>query len=335
VARLRIGTNLPLQGVPLGEHRSILGRLRSAGFTDAWSNEYNRGDGAVPLAAFAAWDDEVNLVSGIVNVATRGPALLAMTAAGLADLAPGRVTVGLGTSSVVPVRQWNGMAADRPYSRMRESLEFLDVVLSGERDRGGYELIDTQGFQLGDRPAVPPRIGIAALGPRMQRLAVTHADTLITGFVAAADVGRVRANTDSAERTRPLPFELLVGVFVLPPMAEEDAQRNARRCIAQYFNTPPYASQQRWLGRADELGAMWERWAAGDRRGAVAAIPAHVVDDMVVRGSAAECAERIRRYYDNGVAGLNLMVAPTMTPVPAEEQIAFLCDVASALQAAG
>ena len=329
---LRIGTNLPLQGVPLVEHRAVLARLRAAGFTDAWSNEYNRGDGAVSLAAFAAWDDEVNLVSGIVNVATRGPALLAMTAAGLADLAPGRVTVGLGTSSVVPVAKWNGMAADQPYTRMRESLEFLDVVLAGERDPGGHDLIRTEGFQLADRPAVPPRIGIAALGPRMQRLAATHADSLITGFLAADDLDRVRANTGSVERTRTAPFEILVGVFVLPPMAEDDAELDARRCIAQYFNTPPYAAQQRWLGRTDELTPMWEHWAARDRRGAVAAIPAGVVDDMVVRGSVAACAARIRKYYDAGVAGLNLMIAPTRTPVPAETQLAFLCDLAAELQ---
>jgi probable F420-dependent oxidoreductase len=332
----RIGTNLPLQGVPLCEHRAVLARLREAGFTDAWSNEYARGDAAVPLAAFASWDDSVNLVSGIVNIATRGPALLAMTLAGLADLAPGRMTIGLGTSSVVPVAQWNGMAAEQPYTRMRETLEFLDVVLSGARDRDNdYQVIRTDGFQLADLPDTLPRIGVAALGPRMQRLAASHADTLITGFLAASDLDRVRANTAEVERTRSLPFEILVGVFVLPPMPSEQAERDARRCIAQYFNTPPYAAQQRWLGRADELTPMWEAWSSGDRRGAVAAIPDDLVGEMIVHGSVTECAARIRKYFDAGATGLNLMVAPTSTPVPAEEQIAFLCELASELRASG
>jgi len=333
LAERRVGTNLPLQGIPLAEHRPVLERLRGAGFTDVWTGEYNRSDAALPLALVAGWDETVNIVSAIINVATRGPALLAMTAAGLGDLAPGRATVGLGTSSVVPVAQWNGMSARSPYARMRETLEFLDDVLSGKRSEGGYSTIRTTGFRLADPPRQVPRIGIAALGPRMQQLAASHADTLITGFLAASDLDRVWANARLAERDRSLPFEIMAGVFVLPPMAEAEADTNARRCIAQYLNTPPYAAQQRWLGRDAALTPMWERWGAGDRRGALAAIPAGLASELVVRGDPAECAGRLGAYFDAGVSSVNLMMAPTVTPVPAQDQVAFLCAIASELQA--
>jgi probable F420-dependent oxidoreductase len=332
-AARRLGTNLPLQGIPLTEHRPVLERLRAAGLTDIWTAEYNRGDAAGPLALMAGWDDSVNLVSAIINIATRGPALLAMTAAGLADLAPGRVTVGLGTSSVVPVEQWNGMSASQPYARMKETLEFLDDVFAGNRNQGGYPTIATTGFQLADRPAVPPRIGIAGLGPRMQRLAASHADSLITGFLTAADIDRVQANVGQAGRARSLPFELLVGVFIQPSGDEADV--NARRCITQYFNTPPYAAQQRWLGRGDLLAPMWERWAAGDRRGALAAIPADLVADVILTGNPEECAAQLARYFEAGVSGVNLMMTPARTPLPAADQVAFIAAVAAALQATG
>jgi probable F420-dependent oxidoreductase len=327
----RLGTNLPLQGVPLAEHRPVLDRLRAAGLTDVWTGEYNRVDGALPLALVAGWDDSVNIVSAILNVATRGPALLAMTVAGLGDLAPGRATIGLGTSSVVPVEQWNGMSSSQPYLRMRETLEFLDDVLAGKRSTGGYATIRTTGFQLADRPKVAPRIGIAGLGPRMQRLAASHADSLSTGFLTASDVTRVRANVERADRNRSLPFELLVGVFIQP--AGNEADVNARRCITQYFNTPPYAAQQRWLGRGEVLGPMWERWAAGDRRGALAAIPPALVDELIVSGDPQECAGRIAQYFDAGVTGVNLMMTPAVSPMSAHDQVTFLAAVAAALRA--
>jgi len=62
-----------------------------------------------------------------------------------------------------------------------------------------------------------------------------------------------------------------------------------------------YKAFHEWLGRSDDLGGMWEAWAAGDRKAAVAAIPDHVVDDLIVHGSPAECRTHVQRYVDNGV----------------------------------
>jgi hypothetical protein len=54
---------------------------------------------------------------------------------------------------------------------------------------------------------------------------------------------------------------------------------------------------------------MWAAWGAGDRRGAVAAIPAKVMDDLIPRGSLPELKDRIRLYLDRGIdtAFLSLM----------------------------
>jgi hypothetical protein len=57
----------------------------------------------------------------------------------------------------------------------------------------------------------------------------------------------------------------------------------------------------RWLGKGDLLVPMWEAWAAGDRKGALAALPDHLVDGLVIHGSAEECVAGIRRYVANGV----------------------------------
>jgi alkanesulfonate monooxygenase SsuD/methylene tetrahydromethanopterin reductase-like flavin-dependent oxidoreductase (luciferase family) len=100
-----------------------------------------------------------------------------------------------------------------------------------------------------------------------------------------------------------------------PPSAEADAV--ARRHIAAYLNVPVYRAFHEWLGRTPELGAMWEAWARGDRRGAVAAIPDRVVGDLVLRGSMDEIRARLRRYFD---AGLDTAFLALQTSEPDRER---------------
>jgi alkanesulfonate monooxygenase SsuD/methylene tetrahydromethanopterin reductase-like flavin-dependent oxidoreductase (luciferase family) len=84
-----------------------------------------------------------------------------------------------------------------------------------------------------------------------------------------------------------------------------------RRMIAAYLNVEAYAQFHRWLGRGELLSGMWERWSAGDRRGALEVIPDEVVDDLIVHGSFDECRAKIARYVENGVT----IPAPMIIPV--------------------
>ena len=70
--------------------------------------------------------------------------------------------------------------------------------------------------------------------------------------------------------------------------------------ITAYLNVEAYAEFHRWLGRGPALQPMWDAWAAGDRKGALAAIPDEVVDELVVHGSIDECRAHVQRYVDNG-----------------------------------
>ena len=55
---------------------------------------------------------------------------------------------------------------------------------------------------------------------------------------------------------------------------------------------------------------MWDAWAAGDRKGALAVIPDEVVDDLVVHGSFDECRAHVQRYVDDGVTIPAPMIIP-------------------------
>jgi hypothetical protein len=88
------------------------------------------------------------------------------------------------------------------------------------------------------------------------------------------------------------------------------ARTIGRRMITAYLNVHAYAEFHRWLGRGPALQPMWDAWAAGDRKGALAAIPDEVVDDLIVHGSFAECRAHLRRYMDSGITIPALAVIP-------------------------
>jgi alkanesulfonate monooxygenase SsuD/methylene tetrahydromethanopterin reductase-like flavin-dependent oxidoreductase (luciferase family) len=109
----RWGMTVPLTGVPLPDHAAVFPALADAGFTDVWSAEVAGTDAFTPLALAAAWEPRLRLGTAIAPVFTRGPGLLAMSAAALAETAPGRFQIGIGASSPVVVGDWNGWSGRR------------------------------------------------------------------------------------------------------------------------------------------------------------------------------------------------------------------------------
>ncbi|WP_026415793.1 LLM class F420-dependent oxidoreductase [Actinomadura oligospora] len=299
----RWGLTIPLTGVPLAEHAALVAELPSLGYTDAWSAETNGTDAFTPLALASQWAPELRLGPAIVPVYTRGPALLAQQAATLADLAPGRFVMGVGTSSDTIVQRWNGIPFEEPYKRVRDTLRFLRRALAGEKVKEDYATFSVQGFKLERAPATPPPIVLAALRPGMLRLAAREADGAITNWLAPTDVPKVRAELGDEP-------ELIARLFVCPTEDADEARAIGRWMIAAYMTVPVYRAFHEWLGRGDALAPMNEAWAAGDRKKALEVIPDEVVDDLIVHGSPSACRARVREYVDNGLTTPVLAVVP-------------------------
>ena len=111
-----LGITIPL-GAPLTEHTTLLPRLAAGGYRHFWSSETAAFDAFTPLAHAAAVLPDAHLGTAIAGVFTRGPALLAMSAAALAEAAPGRFSLGVGAASPAIVARWNGI----PYERYSAS----------------------------------------------------------------------------------------------------------------------------------------------------------------------------------------------------------------------
>jgi probable F420-dependent oxidoreductase len=292
----RYGITIPFPGVSLSEHRDRFRELVDLGYTDVWSSEADGADGFTPLALAAAWAPELRLGVAIVPAYTRGPALMAQCVASLADAAPGRFVMGIGSSSNVIVERWNGIPFEEPYRRTRDMVRFLRAALSGQKVSEAYDTFTVEGFRLGIRPGVQPPILVAALREGMLRLAGREGDGAILNWLSADDVRTVAPIVHAQGEGK----EIVARLFVCPSADAEAVREQARFAIAAYLNVPVYAAFHQWLGR-DVLAPMWERWAAGDRKGALAAIPDRVVDELVIHGPPEACREHVQRYLDAGV----------------------------------
>jgi probable F420-dependent oxidoreductase len=310
----RYGITIPFDGIPLHAHQEWFARLRELGYTDLWSAEVDGSDGFTPLALAAAWEPELHLGVAITPAYTRGPALLAQSVASIADAAPGKFAFGLGASSEVIVAKWNGLAFENQYRRVRDTLRFLRLALTGEKITQTYEGFSVDGFRLARVPEQQPALYLAALRPGMLHLAGKEADGAILNWLSADDVRTATAEVNGAAGAAGAPREIVARIFVIPTEDADLARMVGRRMITAYLNVHAYAEFHRWLGRGPALQPMWDAWAAGDRKGALAAIPDEVVDQLVVHGSLAECRAHVQRYIDNGVT----IPAPAIIPIGVE-----------------
>lgn len=293
----RLGMTVPVAGETMAGLGSVLDELAQAGYTDIWTSEVNATDAFAPLLVAAQRTPGLRLGTSIAGVFSRSPALLAMNALAVAELSDQPVYVGVGSSSQNMVEQWHGTAFDRPYQRVRDTVRVLRAAFAGDRVTFHGDSFDIDGFRLGRVPPHPPRILVAALREGMLRLAGREGDGVVLNWLSPDDTARVvplvlAGNPDA---------DVVARLFVVTGPDREAARGLARRMVTAYLNTVVYADYQRWLGRGPALEAMWAAWQAGDRRGALAAVPDSVIDELFLIGSPAEIQSGVADYVRAGI----------------------------------
>ena len=243
--------------------------LADLGYTDVWSAEADAHDAFTPLTLASVWEPRLRLGTAIVPAYTRTPACFAQCVASLADAAPGRVAIGIGTSSNIIVERWNGVPFVEPYRKVRDIVRFLRDCLGGEKVTATYDTFSIQGFRLGVRVEQQPPILLAALRPGMLRLAGREADGAITNWLAPDDCIKVAGVLGEAAGGEDR--ELVARIFVCPSENADRVRAGARMAIAAYLNVPVYAEFHRWLGRgaaaAADVGRLGGRRSQGRHGG--------------------------------------------------------------------
>jgi probable F420-dependent oxidoreductase len=307
---MRWGLTVPFPGVPLADHPRLYRQAEALGYDDLWSGETPNGsDGFTPLAIAAPVTEHMRLVTGIVNPYTRGIAVLAQTAAAIQEASGGRFVLGLGASSDVTVERFNGLAFERPLSRVREAVAALRPVLSVPAARG------FGGLRLERPVSQPVPIVLAALRARMLALAAEVADGAFTNFLPLSGLASVVDALGSPADS----FELACRFFVLA-VPEQQGMALARSMFAAYGSVPVYADFFRWLGFGAAIDPMVEAYRAGDRGRAAELAPEHVIREIFIFGSVDQIRARVQQFIDGGIT------TAVLTPITEPDRLPGLLE---------
>jgi alkanesulfonate monooxygenase SsuD/methylene tetrahydromethanopterin reductase-like flavin-dependent oxidoreductase (luciferase family) len=292
-------------------------RADGAGFRTAWFPEITFGDSFGPATAAALTTERIGIATGVVGVWSRSAVTMALQAATLQQLSNGRLLLGLGVQARGYVEAWHGQRYEKPLAAMRDYVTILRRAFQGELVTHEGEVFSVRNFHLDMELPAPPKITIAANGPRMTELAGEIADGTIGWFQSLEYVRDVTmpALHRGAERAgRSLDdFEAAVG---FPAVITKDdsglglAKGQAMMYATALGSAPAYLESARAAGFGDLAEAIGERVRAGDLRSAVGLVPDEMVDALLLAGSADRVRARISAYRDAGLSAVHVLPSP-------------------------
>ena len=318
VPEKRLGFTAPVW--PHGVRRScqLAREAEGLGYTDVWSAETAGPDGLSVASALGVVTESLRIGCAVVPAFTRPPALIAMGALAAHQASAGRFCLGIGASSPVIVDRWMGIPYEHPYARVAETLAAVREMLRGDKVRFQGDTVTVDGFRLEAAADVP--IYLAALGPRMMRLAADEADGI--ALFLASEEGVKIARSAVGDK------EIVARLMCCPDVPPEDVRPIARWQIGPYIAVPAYNRFIAAQGFDAEAAAVAKAWGEGDRQGALDAISDDLVDALVILGSAADCKERIESFRAAGLDTPILMLFSPQGPEGTEGALRALAPVA-------
>jgi probable F420-dependent oxidoreductase len=276
------------------------------GYRSFWTVEATGTDAFTLLGSVATSAPSLDLATGIVPIQLRTPPLAAMSAATLQGLNPGvDVWLGLGVSAPAVLGPHGVDGGGRPLARMREYVALVRECLSGETVNFEGDFWQVRRFRLGVRLGERrPKIVLAALNPRMLRLAGEIADGVLLNYLPASHVPACVAQVRAGGAARIFAYvHAAVGDFAA-------GAGSARRDLFNYAMADSYAAMFRAAGFGGEIDELRARFAARDRDGAVAAISERMIQAIDFIGAEAEVEAFVRGYAAAGVEHPVLMPMP-------------------------
>jgi probable F420-dependent oxidoreductase len=316
---------IALTGNSVEEHIRTAVEAERAGYETAWMAEVFGPDAITVLAATACATSRIQLATGIISTYVRSPYLAAMSFHSLADLAPGRVAAGFGTSTPVIVEGWHGLPFPAPLKSTREFVDLFRRLMAGERVKAdGIYKIRGVALRGAARSHVP--VYLAALNDGMLKLAAQVADGVILNFPTPAYMKHALGLLDDALKAagRERSDFRIMGNF-RTGVGEPDALAGVlKRELVTYLLAPVY---QRVFS-ADGWGAEVERtqaaWSGGDRAGAVSGIAEDFTHAHGILGPEADVKRRVEEYIAMGLDQAVLFPVVTDGPDVKARQIELL-----------
>jgi F420-dependent oxidoreductase-like protein len=299
----------------------------NAGYDSFWLPESWEREAFSLLTELALNTKRISLCTGVINVFSRSPALIAMSAATIDEASGGRFRLGLGTSGARVVEDFHGLAYENAIARVRETIQIVRSLLAGEPADQQGQCFRVSRFKLGFKPVrTPVPVYVAALAPKSIRQVGEIADGWLPAYWPAEllHVGITELNRGAAGRRSAIEIAPFLTVSV---SSDASRARDAARLPLAYYiggmGEYYYASVRR-LGFAGDADRVRELWKSGRRREAIRAVPDEMVERIAVCGSIDRCREGIQRFRQRGAT-------LPIVPIPPEGTTSEKCRIIESL----
>jgi F420-dependent oxidoreductase-like protein len=332
---MKISTLMSYASGYVGASKEIV-EMEKAGLDVVWIPEAYSFDAVSAMGYMAAKTDRITIASGILNIYSRSPTLLAMTAAGIDALSEGRCMLGLGASGPQVIEGFHGIPYDAPMTRIREIVEICRMVWRREQKlvyngkRYHFPLPADEGTGLGIplkiinhpyREEIP--IALATLGEKSVEMTAEVADAWLPAFYMAEGADSIwgQALTRGNAKRDPgrAPLDIYAGGSVAIGEGLEAYRDMARPGIALYVGGMGakeknfYNQVFRKYGYDEEAEAIQNLYLSGRKSEAEAAIPQSYLDATSLIGSEGFVRDRLQVLKESGVTSLNIAFLGTTT----------------------
>ncbi|MFV2090061.1 MAG: LLM class flavin-dependent oxidoreductase [Pseudomonadales bacterium] len=298
----RVAVTLPA-GPDLNHTIDRLKWAEDNGYPDAWFSDSGAPDTLTQVAAVAHHTTSIRIGVAVTPVYTRTPAVIAASVNVLGQLLPGRFVMGIGSSSQTIMGQWNGIALDKPLTRVRETAQMVRSMLTGAKSDFQGEVLSSRGYRQAPLDPPPP-LYIGALRPKMIEMAAEFGDGVIFNLWPQSALPKMMEHVKiGAERAgkRVEDVEIVNRAMVLAT-DDKPAGRNIFRAVfAPYYATPVYNKFLAWAGYDGAASTITEGWAQKDRDKTTGAMTDEMIDEIAIIGSEEEIQARIQADADGGV----------------------------------
>jgi len=288
----------------IGEFVEFAKEAEAQGVDSIWVAEhFCYRDAFVSASALLGATSQINVVPGPISPYSHHPMTIAMGAATLSELAPGRVGLNIGTGNIAAQNEF-GVKVVRPAKVIAEAIAGIRGLVHGERVQFEGQHFSFDGARMGFA-SDPIRIFMSAIGPRMISAAGRHAD----GLVLSAGVSPKFAalSLESARAARRArnedlgPFTLVCAVVASAASDTGEAYSTAKRLLSYLFRVPVLEKDWELNGIQVDHAAILSAIQRQDRLAAMSYITDETVALHTVSGSPPEFKDRLQAYLDAGI----------------------------------
>jgi len=236
--------------------------------------------------------------SSIVNIYSRSPSLIAMGAATVDTISNKRLVLGLGTSSQPLVEDFHGDKFERPLKRMKEYVEIIRLILSGETVNYSGEIFSLKNFSLLIKP---PRdripIYLAAVNQKMVELTWKIADGVIFYLRPKSEIKTTLAKMQNQKK-----IDASLQIITCVNEDSEKAMIRAKKTLAFYVSVGKiYREFLASNGFENETKNIFEEYEKNGLESNHELVPESMVSELCIAGTPDECKTQLLQFRETGI----------------------------------